>query len=102
MTELKLGEIKGLLGEKTPVSKYDHYCNNEICGACHDEDINKHIDELGNKNLLDYVEVVVCSTCEGRKSILTKDAKWGWEKAFNQVCFACNGTGAVIRVKEGK
>lgn len=84
MTELKLSEICGLLPNKKESSPYSS--NPEICFE--NPGYNKAIDDLSTKNLLDYVEAVLCPCCVNEGPSCD--------------CPMCNGTGAIIRVKEGK
>ena len=87
MTELRLSEIKGLLPDKkdltlSSMQSLDTYRNDTI-------------DYIASKNLLDYVEAVVCLMCDGTGSVIgTSDSV--------HICLSCMGNGAVIRVKEGK
>lgn len=96
MTELKLKDIKGLLPEKYEVLSMTtdyRFGKNTQRSLIH---ANNLIDELSTKNLLDYIEAVVCEQCCGDKGILNTSVD-----RFIK-CPTCRGAGAVIRVKESK
>ena len=93
MKELKLGDLRGLLPERKEESPYSS--NPEICFE--NPGYNRAIDDISTKNLLDYVEAVVCRECSGRGLV---DA---YQPHFANIrCGGCFGQGAVIRVKEGE
>lgn len=84
MTELKLSEIKKLLPyKKNTAEKLPRHIRIRNLGY------NNALKEFGTKNLLDYVEAVVCPKCRA-------------DEYFINTCDKCDSTGAVIRVKEGK
>lgn len=107
MTELKLKDVKGLLPKKI------HSVPGKGCRCCAQGEYecacavdwtdytnrNKLIDDLSTKNLLDYVEADSCPECCGFGKTIVKVEDCVEE--YN-TCPICDGSGHVIRVKEGE